>query len=169
MTSDDESKKDVRERNIDGQIVEDAKFVSNVTNIGWKKESHKRWNNVINQVGTVINDEIHQGKNHTTMVLKAGSKVIVDDIRGRIHPQYRVRDSSGKIWFVAAKNLNFDFDEELSKENKENVNISSNYIYRGGVRIDSSDEAAEMLPKRYEMPPTTEEEIKLIKEKKKDG
>ena len=98
---------ELRELNIDGREVKDAKVVSNVTGIGWRKNSHQRWNKVINQIGTVVEDEIHQGKNHTTVTLKAGSQVIIDDIRGRINPQYRVRDKNGKIWFVSANNLEF--------------------------------------------------------------
>jgi len=148
---------------------EDAKFVSNVTGIGWRKNSHKRWNKVINQIGTVIKDEVHQAKNHTTVTLKAGSEVIIDDIRGRINPQYRVRDINGKIWFVSATNIEFSFDTEKQEENKNNPKVEDNYIYRGGVRVDGTDEVEDVLPKRYEMPRTTEEEINLLKEREKNG
>jgi len=157
----------VRELNIDGLVVDDAKFVSNVTGIGWTKNSHGRWYRVINQIGTVIKDEVHQGKNHTTATLKAGSKVIIDDIRGRINPQYRVTDSNGKIWFVTAKNIEFDFDieeEEKNKGNKEDVR--GNYIYRGGVRVDGTEEVNDVIPKRYTMPPTTEYELTQLKKEK---
>jgi hypothetical protein len=154
----------VRELNIDGLKVDDAKFVSNVTGIGWKKNSHGKWYRIINQVGTVINDEVHQGKNHTTVTLKAGSKVIVDDIRGRINPQYRVTDTNGKIWFVTATNLDFDYDIHKEDKNKENNDkIKENYIYRGGVRVDGTDEVNDVIPERYEMPLSTEEEISNAK------
>jgi len=155
-----------RELNIDGLSVEDAKFVSNVTGIGWKKNSHKRWQKVINQIGTVIKDEVHQAKNHKTITLKAGSKVIIDDIRGRINPQYRVRDTGGKIWFVSATNIEFSFDGEREEENRNNPEIKRNYIYRGGIRVDGTDEENDVAPKRYELLETTEEEILKLKEKK---
>ena len=162
----EKEEQEVRALNIDGLVEENAKFVSNVTGIGWSKNSHKRWNKIINQIGTVVKDEIHQGKNHTTVTLKAGSQVIIDDIRGRINPQYRVRDIKGKIWFVSADNIEFSFD--LASE-KSDDNIKANYIYRGGVRVDNTDEVEDVLPKRYEMPLTTDEEIELLKEKKKNG
>ena len=167
--TDDEKEQSIRELNIDGRAVEDAKFVSNVTGIGWRKNSHKRWNKVINQIGTVVKDEIHQAKNHTTVTLKAGSKVIIDDIRGRINPQYRVRDSNGKIWFVSANNIEFSFNEETKEENNSNSKVEDTYVYRGGVRVDGTDEINDVLPKRYEMPKTTEEEIRRLKEKNKNG
>jgi len=157
--------KTAKELNIDGLSVEDAKFVSNVTGIGWKKNSHKRWQKVINQVGIVKEDEIHQAKNHKTVILKAGSKVIIDDVRGRIHPQYRVRDTNGKVWFVSANNIEFSFDEEKEKENRTNPKIENNYIYRGGIRVDGTDEESDVVPKRYELLETTEEEMSRLKEK----
>ena len=116
-----------RALNIDGLDKDDPRFISNVTGIGWSKNSHKKWNKVINQVGTVIRDEIHQSKNHTTVTLKGGSQVIVDDIRGRINPQYRVRDINGKIWFVSADNVEFSFNAN-GKENIHNSDISDIYI-----------------------------------------
>jgi len=134
--------------------VKKKEFVSNVTGEAWQKEFSKRWNKIIDQVGTIIEDEIHKGKNNTTVILKKGSKVIIDDIRGRILPQYRVRDINGKIWFVTATNVEFFFDEEDTKE----PNSSEAPIYRGGVRIDGTDE--KKLSERYEKPLTTEEEIK---------
>ena len=169
MSPDNKDDKAVRELNIDGRAVEDAKFVSNVTGIGWKKNSHGRWNRVINQVGTVIKDEIHQAKNHTTVTLKAGSQVLIDDIRGRINPQYRVRDIDGKIWFVTANNIEFSFDVEAEEENKNNPKMKDTYIYRAVGAVDNTDEVKDVLPKRYEMPLTTEEEIELLKERKKNG
>ena len=165
----EDEQQEIAAQNIDGRTEEDAKFVSNVTGIGWRKNSHKRWSKVINQIGVVIEDEIHQAKNHTTVTLEAGSQVIVDDIRGRINPQYRVRDINGKIWFVSADNLDFSFHDEITSKNKTNSNIQDTYIYRGGVRVDGTDEENDVVPKRYEMPITTEEEIAQIKEKNKNG
>ena len=165
----EDEQQEIAAQNIDGRTEEDAKFVSNVTGIGWRKNSHKRWSKVINQIGVVIEDEIHQAKNHTTVTLEAGSQVIVDDIRGRINHQYRVRDINGKIWFVSADNLDFSFDDEITSKNKTNSNIQDTYIYRGGVRVDGTDEENDVVPKRYEMPITTEEEIAQIKEKNKNG
>ena len=165
----EDEQQEIRALNIDGRTEENAKFVSNVTGIGWRKNSHKTWSKVINQIGVVIEDEIHQAKNHTTVTLEAGSQVIVDDIRGRINPQYRVRDINGKIWFVSADNLDFSFDDEITSKNKTNSNIQDTYIYRGGVRVDGTDEENDVVPKRYEMPITTEEEIAQIKEKNKNG
>jgi len=153
--------------NIDGLVDDNAKFVSNVTKIGWSKNSHKKWNRVINKIATVVKDEIHQGKNHTTVTLKAGSEVIIDDIRGRINPQYRVTDANGKIWFVSATNLKFS--EEDSGKKEEVSDPRDNYIYRGGVRVDGTDEENDVVPKRYEMPLTTEDEIKILKQKAKEA
>jgi hypothetical protein len=152
--------------NIDGLVDDNAKFVSNVTKIGWSKNSHKKWNRVINKIATVVKDEIHQGKNHTTVTLKAGSEVMIDDIRGRINPQYRVTDTNGKIWFVSATNLKFSEEDDIKKEDISDPR--DNYIYRGGVRVDGTDEENDVVPKRYEMPATTEDEIKILKQKAKE-
>ena len=38
-------------------------FVSNVTGEEWFKHNSQRWSTVINQVGIIIEDEIHDGKN----------------------------------------------------------------------------------------------------------
>ena len=168
MNSDIESDDEVRALNIDGIAIDkdDAKFVSKVTGIGWAKNSHQRWNRVINQIGTVIKDEVHQGKNHTTVTLKAGSHVIVDDIRGRINPQYRVKDSKGKIWFISADNVEFSIDVETQLKNKNDPDVQDNYIYRGGIRVDGTDEVEDVISPRYEMPLTTEQEMEILKEKK---
>ena len=131
-------------------------FVSNVTGEQWHKHNSKRWNKVINQIGVILEDEIHQGKNDTTVTLKKGSQVIVDDIRGRIKPQYRVTDINGKIWFVSALNVN------IVNEERE-VDIEE-HQYRGGVRHDGSLAA----PRRYTLTKTTEDEMKEIR-RKTDG
>ena len=137
------------------------KFVSNVTGEKWEKEHAQRWSRIINQIGIIIEDEVHEGKNNTTKTLKKGSKVIVDDIRGRIKPQYRVRDINGQIWFVAAGNVEFSLD---NNENKNESNQDNVPIYRGGVRVDGTEEESSVIPKRYEMPVTTDEELKILKE-----
>ena len=162
----DKEESEVAALNIDGLVDENAKFVSNVTKIGWSKNSHKKWNRVINKIATVVKDEIHQGKNHTTVTLKAGSEVMIDNIRGRINPQYRVTDTNGKIWFVSATNLKFSEEDDVKKEDISDPR--DNYIYRGGVRVDGTDEENDVVPKRYEMPATTEDEIKILKQKAKE-
>ncbi len=141
-------------------------FVSNVTGEEWKKEYLKIWKKVINKVGVVVEDEVHHAKHNTSITLKAGTKVIVDDIRGRIKPQYRVRDENGKIWFVGAHNVDFSpQDEEQQNNSEQNSEVSP--IYRGGVRIDGVEEDETMLPKRYQMPQkSTDDEIREVKEKK---
>tara|TARA_R110000824_G_scaffold183612_2_gene364605 strand:+ start:3648 stop:4064 length:417 start_codon:yes stop_codon:yes gene_type:complete len=127
-------------------------FVSNVTGEEWFKHNSKNWKNVINQVGVVLEDEEHIGKNDTKIILKKGSKVIIDDIRGRIKPQYRVKDINGKIWFVSALNI------EIVK-NKTREADTSAHSYRGGVRHDGSQAS----PYRYTLEKTTEEELQEIK------
>jgi len=146
-------------------------FVSNVTGEEWKKEYLKQWKRVINKVGIVMEDETHHAKHNTTITLKAGTKVIVDDIRGRIKPQYRVRDENGKIWFVGAHNIEFPQQEENEQKNSEK-NPETTPIYRGGVRIDGEEQDKTVLPKRYQTPPkSTDDEIKekRIKEQKKNN
>ena len=143
-------------------------FTSNVTGEQWQKELLRTWKRVINQVGVIIEDEVHEGKHGTTLVLKSGTKVIVDDIRGRIKPQYRVRDESGKIWFVGAQNIDFSSQEDNIEENLSE-NSDPTPIYRGGVRVDGTAEEELALPKRYAMPKSTDEEIKELKERKKNG
>lgn len=124
-------------------------FVSNVTGEEWFKHNSIIWKKVINQVGVVKEDEIHQGKYDQPVTLKKGSRVIIDDIRGRIKPQYRVIDESGKIWFVSALNLDI-------LEDKNRKADASQHKYKGGVRQDNSEAA----PYRYAVSKTTEEEIK---------
>jgi hypothetical protein len=141
-------------------------FVSNVTGEEWRKEYLKQWKRVINQVGVVIEDEIHNAKHNTTITLKAGTKVIIDDIRGRIKPQYRVRDENGKIWFVGAHNIDFSSSESTTDvKNVEKVSVEP--IYRGGVRIDDEVDNDTLLSKRFEMPDkSTVDELREAKEQK---
>ena len=130
-------------------------FKSNVTGEEWFKHNSQSWKRVINQLGIILEDEVHSGKNGTTTTLKKGSKVIIDDIRGRIKPQYRVKDINGKIWFVSALNVEI-------VENQETDN-NSQFQYRGGVRHDGS----QANPYRYSVTKTTEDELNDIKEARK--
>jgi len=130
-------------------------FVSNVTGEAWQKNSAKNWKKVIDQIGVIIEDEVHKGKNNTTVILEAGSEVIIDDIRGRIKPQYRVEDKNGKIWFVTATNVQFLENNNNHRDGSENV---TNFAYRGGVRVDGTED--DLGIERYDRPLTTEEEIK---------
>ena len=133
-------------------MAKKKEFKSNVTGEEWFKHSSKRWNKTINQVGIVLEDEVHQGKNGTTVILKKGSEVIIDDIRGRIKPQYRVKDINGKIWFVAALNI-----DVLRTDDRE-ADID-NHGYRGGVRHDGTRAA----PYRYTVTKTTADELQELK------
>jgi hypothetical protein len=132
-------------------------FVSNVTGEEWFKHNSKNWKNVINQIGIVLEDEEHMGKNDTKVILKKGSRVIIDDIRGRIKPQYRVKDINGKVWFVSALNI------EVQKDDREAD--TSEHAYRGGVRHDGT----EASPYRYTVEKTTEDELQEIKLRRKSN
>ena len=138
-------------------MAKKKEFVSNVTGEEWFKHNSKKWSTVINQVGTIMEDEMHDGKHGEKITLKAGSKVIIYDIRGRIKPQYRVIDSDGKVWFVSA--LNVEFSEDLREA------TTDHYQYRGGVRVDKgSRHDGTPLNPRYEVDITTEEEYKAARE-----
>ena len=142
-------------------MAKKQEFVSNVTGEEWFKHNTKRWSTVINQVGIIMEDEIHDGKNGERLTLKAGSRVIIDDIRGRIKPQYRVIDTNGKVWFVSALNVEFPHDEERKPE-------AEDHKYRGGVRVDKgSRHDGTPLSPRYTVNTTTEEEYAEAKEKLK--
>ena len=140
-----------------------TKFVSKVQDgREWQKENHAKWNKIIDQIGTIIEDEVHKGKNNTTATLKAGSKVIIDDIRGRVLPQYRVKDQDGKIWFVTATNVEFDFDTIIrSEENPLNTE------YRGGIRVDNTD--LKRGKERYERPALSTEDVLRLKKEKQNA
>ena len=142
-------------------MAKKKEFKSNVTGEEWHKYNSGRWRKVIHQYGVILEDEIHKAKNNTTVTLKSGTKVLIDDIRGRIKPQYRVIDASGKIWFVSALNVEVLFDKETDSD-------VSGHGYRGGVRHDGSQAS----PYRYQLEKTTAEELqelKRIKKEKKDG
>jgi len=128
-------------------------FVSNVTGEEWYKHNSKKWNRVVGQVGTILEDEIHKGKKFP-ITLKKGSTVYIDDIRGRIKPQYRVRDDAGKIWFIPVTQLEIkDSNVRISEEDLA-------FKYRGGVRHDGSA----MANQRHTVTKTTEDELKERKE-----
>lgn len=137
-----------------------TQFVSNVQkDVVWQKEKHAKWSRIINQIGVIIEDEIHKGKNNTVATLKAGSKVIIDDIRGRVLPQYRVKDESGKIWFVSATNVRFE-----STDYRED---SIDTKYRGGIRVDNTSLATGT--ERYPRPELSTEDILNMEKDKKDA
>ena len=123
-------------------------FESNVTGEQWHKHGSSHWSKSIDQIGIILEDETHLGKKNESVTLKAGSMVIIDDIRGRIKPQYRVRDQNGKIWFISALNVEIQYDESTE------ANVKG-HLYRGGVRSDGSEAA----PRRYTISKTTEEEL----------
>lgn len=136
-------------------------FKSNVTGEEWHKHNSKKWNRIIHQVGVILEDEVHDGKNGTKTTLEAGTKVIIDDIRGRIKPQYRVIDNNGKIWFVPALNVEVLYDKEKETD-------TSTHGYRGGVRHDGSQASSH----RYEVEKTTDDELRELKksmEERKNG
>ena len=136
-------------------MTKKREFTSNVTGEEWHKHHSKRWKKVIKQVGTILEDEVHTGKNGTSVVLEKGSKVIIDDIRGRIKPQYRVMDQTGKVWFVSALNVEIDADEGCEPD-------ISNHSYRGGVRNDNSTSKNH----RYSVGKTTEDELHILKQER---
>ena len=69
-------------------------FVSDVTGEVWKKDSITQWYNVINKQAIVNEDQEAKAKGGGSKTLPKGSVVFIDDIRGRINPQYRCRDAS---------------------------------------------------------------------------
>jgi len=87
-------------------------FVSNVTGEVWHKENIKNWKKWYDKVG-VLKEDIHsKGKNGTSVTLLKGSRVLINDIRGRIKPQYRVIDASDKIWFIPIEKVEIEKNEE---------------------------------------------------------
>ena len=107
-------------------------FVSKVTGESWQKEFHGRWNKVIHHVAVLLEDYSSVGKKGDVTTLPAGSEVFVDDIRGRINPQFRVKDESGRIWFIPVTKLKI-----VSNDEEETLPINEEtHEYRGGVRTD---------------------------------
>ena len=130
-------------------------FISNVTGEEWHKHHSKRWKKVIKQVGIILEDEVHKGKNGASVILEKGSRVMIDDIRGRIKPQYRVTDETGKVWFVSALNVEIEVNESHEPD-------VSSYSYRGGVRSDNS----RLKNHRYSVEKTTEDELFTLKQER---
>jgi len=112
-------------------------FVSDVTGEVWHKEFSGRWNSVIHHTGIVLEDFSSGAKNGGTVTLSEGSEVFIDDIRGRIKPQYRVKDKSGKIWFVPVGIIKILAEEGPTKEVSEDT-----HTYQGGVRTDAQQSNA---------------------------
>ena len=116
-------------------------FVSEVTGETWVKDSIIRWHNVINKQAVVNEDQNSKAKGGGTKTLPKGSVVFIDDIRGRINPQYRCKDSSGNIWFIRTRFIDMmEEDEKLGREElntaAEKLHTDNNqFIYRGGVRV----------------------------------
>jgi hypothetical protein len=118
----------------------------------WNKESHLRWDKVIGRIGVLIKDEVHISKTGDD-TLKAGTKVVVNDLRGRVLPQYRVKDPNGRVWFVSTTNVEFIDDFEIEPDFVEN-------------KLDKSWSASDKKIWRYDMPITTKEEIQKQRELK---
>ena len=116
-------------------------FVSDVTGEVWRKDSITRWYNVINKQAIVNEDQEAKAKGGGSKTLPKGSIVFIDDIRGRINPQYRCRDASGNIWFIRTRFIDMvEEDKKLSRDevDKAAVEIQENteqFEYRGGVRV----------------------------------
>ncbi len=125
-------------------------FVSDVTGVVWRKHNITRWQKVINHTAIALEDIVSETKNGGTVTLEKGSEVFIDDIRGRINPQYRCRDSSGKIWFIEVERL-----EIVKNENQTREEDVEEFGYRGGVRTDAQqpnaaqDGKKDILPDRY--------------------
>tara|TARA_Y100000593_G_C4290568_1_gene328017 strand:+ start:708 stop:1055 length:348 start_codon:yes stop_codon:yes gene_type:complete len=111
------------------KVKKKKEFISNVTGEIWHKENSKKWSRVINHVGVISEDIVSTNKDGSTTTLVEGSEVFIDDIRGRINPQYRVKDESGKIWFVPVSKI-----EVLENENSPKEVDLSSHSYRGVVR-----------------------------------
>ena len=116
-------------------------FVSDVTGEVWEKDRITRWYNAINKQAIVNETQEAKAKNGGSKTLEKGSVVFIDDIRGRINPQYRCRDGSGNIWFIRTRFI--DLMEEDQRLSREEVDLAAEKIqsnteqfeYRGGVRV----------------------------------
>ena len=112
-------------------------FVSGVTGETWHKEFSGRWNSVIHHTGVVLEDFSSATKNGGRVTLVEGSEVFIDDIRGRINPQYRVKDENGKIWFVPVGIIKVNESDETVEEVSPDT-----HAYQGGVRTDAQQSNA---------------------------
>jgi len=92
--------------------VSKKEFVSNVTGEVWHKENIKNWKKWYERIGIVTEDIKSKGKNGEYVTLLKGSRVLIDDVRGRIKPQYRVTDAGDKIWFVPVEKIEIEKNEE---------------------------------------------------------
>jgi len=125
-------------------------FVSDVTGVVWEKHNIARWQSIINHTAKALEDIVSETKSGETVTLEKGSEVLIDDIRGRINPQYRCRDSSGKVWFIQIEKL-----EILKNDTPTREEEVSDFGYRGGVRTDAQQPNAVhkgkkgILPDRY--------------------
>ena len=119
-------------------MPKDNKIISNVTGEVWEKHRLARWQSVINHTAVVVEEMISAGKNGETHILPVGSKVLIDDIRGRIKPQYRCTDETGKIWFIPIQQL--EISEQTDQFDEERA-----FEYRGGVRIDAQQPNAKYM------------------------
>ena len=109
-------------------------FVSDVTGEVWRKDSIQKWSNVINHQARVKEEQESKQKDGSVVTLPKDSIVFIDDIRGRINPQYRCKDSSGKVWFIRTR-----FIEILANPGEEKISADDitkkTHLYRGGVRV----------------------------------
>jgi hypothetical protein len=119
-------------------MSENNKIVSNVTGEVWEKHRLARWQSVINHTAVVVEEMTSAGKNDQVHTLPVGSKVLIDDIRGRIKPQYRCTDETGKIWFIPIQQL------EILNPAKD-YNQEEAFSYRGGVRTDAQQPNAKYM------------------------
>ena len=107
-------------------------FVSDVTGEVWKKDRVNKWNNVIYKQAKVTEDQESKQKDGSVVTLPKDSIVFIDDIRGRINPQYRCKDVSGKIWFIRTRFIELLDDTKITEED---LSKESTHVYRGGVRV----------------------------------
>ncbi len=119
-------------------MPKDKTIVSNVTGEVWQKHKIARWNNVINHTAVVVEEMNSAGKNGETHTLPVGSRVLIDDIRGRIKPQYRCTDESGKIWFIPVQQLEVEGQEK-------DYEVEKGFTYRGGIRTDAQQPNAKYM------------------------
>ena len=102
---------------------------------------------VVNQARGILNRK----KGGGTKTLPKGSIVFIDDIRGRINPQYRCKDSSGSVWFIRTRFIDMMEEEQrlaredVDKKSEEIQSDKEQFNYRGGVRVgkqggDAADE-----------------------------
>tara|TARA_R100001079_G_C4367655_1_gene117690 strand:- start:292 stop:573 length:282 start_codon:yes stop_codon:yes gene_type:complete len=87
-------------------------FVSKQTGEVWQKEAIKNYKKWFEKVAVLTEDHTSKGKNNKTTVLEKGSKVLIIDIRGRIHPQYKVKDKFDRLWFIPSSKIEILKDEE---------------------------------------------------------